>query len=383
MPTIHLPIGGSSFDRTINCPAWIKKSENIPRRPAGQAAIDGSMHHEVQELCQKDAITPEDVLIRGLSYTEDGARRDYCTDDLDLANIAYDATNALLDELDIDELEIEPFVQLIVGEAGGSIDLLGLSADERTVLVLDYKFGRHPVNAKENNQLKFYGLCAREDERTRDLFAKAKNIVYAIIQPQVKGVVSQYSYTISDLDEFHEKALLAIGATKKDTPTVVPGKHCKYCPAEPYCEAKRTRVMATNLLGARLQEDLQAAADIVEEVEDWVKSIHEEMYLQMNRGVPLTGWKIVEKRPSVKWIDADAARAFFKEKRVTARDITNPAALRTPKQVQDYLKKKGRDLDLSEFIVSKSSGTTLAPEGDSREAVVVSDVQGHLKEIMK
>jgi hypothetical protein len=136
-------------------------------------------------------------------------------------------------------------------------------------------------------------------------------------------------------------------------------------------------------LGARELTELQAAADMVEEVEAWVKSIHEEMYLQMNRGVPLKGWKVVEKRPTVKWIDAEAARDMFKEKRITARDITNPAALRTPKQVMDYLKKKGRELDLEEFIVSKSSGTTIATDDDSRDAVIVSDVQGHLADMMK
>ena len=380
MPTTHLPIGGSSFDRTTGCSGWLKKSENIPRRPAGQAAIDGSMHHEVQEMCQRDGTNPDEHI--GFIYEEDGNERVFTEDDLDLAYIAFNATNELLDELDIDELEIEPFVQLLVGEAGGSIDLLGLSANGRTILVLDYKFGRHPVNAKENNQLKFYGLCAQKDERTRDLFGKAKDIVYAIIQPQVKGVVSKYSYAISDLDAFHEKALLAIGATKDANPKTTPGKHCKYCPAEPYCEAKRLNIAATNLLGARELTELQAAADIVEEVEAWVKSIHEEMYLQMNRGVPLKGWKVVDKKAMTKFTDPVGAAARLKEKRIAKRDISNPAALKTPKQIEAILKKKGKVVDLSEFTVTESSGTTLAPESDSRDAVIVSDVQGHLADMM-
>ena len=39
--TIHLPFGGSTAARTLGCPAWHRKSENLPRKPAGAAADDG------------------------------------------------------------------------------------------------------------------------------------------------------------------------------------------------------------------------------------------------------------------------------------------------------------------------------------------------------
>ena len=373
--TLHLPYGGSTASRTIGCPGWVKKSEGIPSRPAGQAAIDGSMHHEVQEMCQRDGTTPDEHI--GFVYKEDGNERVFTEDDLDLANIAYHQTNEVLECFDIDEMMIEPFVQLIPGEVGGSIDVLGLSEDGKTILLLDYKFGRKKVKAAQNAQLQFYAMCAERDKATADMFKHVVDIQLVIIQPHCKKPVDVWRTNLSKLHSF------AFGMDFTGSGPTKAGDHCLWCPAEPYCDTKRKRVAASNLLGARLQDELQAAADIIEEVEAWVKSMHEEMYLQMNRGVPLKGWKIVEKRPSVKWTDADAAREFFKEKRITARDITNPAALRTPKQVMDYLKKKGRELDLDEFIVSKSSGTTLATEDDSREAVVVSDVQGHLKDMME
>jgi hypothetical protein len=55
---IHLEVGGSTASRTLACSGWIDASKDIPSRPAGQAAIDGSMHHEVQEMCQKTGDTP-------------------------------------------------------------------------------------------------------------------------------------------------------------------------------------------------------------------------------------------------------------------------------------------------------------------------------------
>jgi hypothetical protein len=372
----HLPYGGSSAKRTINCPGWLEKSKGITPRPAGAAAIEGSMHHMIMEVCQKENDTPEDNL--GMLYTENGIQRYFTEDDLDLSEIAYNATNKLLDDLDIDQMMIEPFVQLIPGVAGGSIDLLGLSADEETILFLDYKFGTVKVPVKETEQGGVYGISARHDKTTADLFKHVKKIIFAIIQPKAKGVVFLWETDPEWLDGFLHRFQNAMVSTE-----INPGSHCKYCPAEPYCEEKRLNVIASNLLGARELEELQAGANVIVEVEDWVKAMKEELYLQMNRGLQIKGWKIIDKRPTTKWTDEAGAKAFMKDKRIAAKDIIKPASLMTPIQVGKILKKKGKDLSLDEFIVSESSGTTLALESHNSPAVIVSDVQGHLKDMMK
>ena len=370
----HLRYGGSSAKRTIGCPGWLKKSKNIPRRPAGQAAIDGSMHHEIMEMCQRDLTMPEDNL--GYIYKESGTQRVFTEDDLDLSYIAYNATNALLDDLDIDEMMIEPFVQMVAGQAGGSIDLLGLSGDRKTLLILDYKFGTVKVHPKENEQGGVYGVSVMRDTSTADMMNAVEKVVFAIVQPRVKGVVATWETDVEWLLDFEQKFLAAMASD-----AINPGSHCKWCPAEPYCEEKRLNIAATNLLGARELEELQAAADMVQETEAWVKSMHEEMYLQLNRGVPLKGWKIVEKRAQRKWIDEDAVTDALKGKLAATKMHKN--TLLTPAQLEKVVKKNKVVIDLEEFIVSKSSGTTLADEDDSREAVVVSDVQGHLADMMK
>ena len=371
---IHLPYGGSSASRTIGCPGWLKKSENIPPRPAGQAAIDGSMHHTIMELCQKELSTPEDNL--GFLYTENGTQRYFTEDDLDLSNIAYNATNQLLDDLNIDEMEIEPFVQMVAGHAGGSIDLLGLSEDRKTLLILDYKFGQVKVNPTENAQGGVYGVSVMRDTSTADMLNDVEKVIFAIVQPRVKGVVSTWETDVQWLKDFEQKFLEAMASDD-----ITPGKHCKWCPAEPYCEAKRLNIAATNLLGARELTELQAAADMVQETEAWVKSMHEEMYLQLNRGVPLKGWKIVEKRAQRKWIDEDVVTDALKGKLAVTKMHKN--TLLTPAQLEKVVKKNKVVIDLEEFIISKSSGTTIATDDDSRDAVIVSDVQGHLKDMMK
>jgi hypothetical protein len=68
---------------------------------------------------------------------------------------------------------------------------------------------------------------------------------------------------------------------------------------------------------------------------------------------------------------------------VAAKHITNPAALRTPTQVLAALKQMKKCVDIEAFFETKSSGTTLAQEDDSREAVITSDIPDNLAALVK
>ena len=379
MPTIHLPIGGSTFKRTINCPGWVKASENIPPRPAGAAAIEGSMHHAVMEACFLNDTEPKDNL--GLVYEEAGVSREFTEDDLDLSEKAFNTTNKILDDLDIDEHLIEPFVQLIPDVAGGSIDMLGVSTDRKTVLVLDYKFGRYYVSADENDQQFLYTLSAMEDEQTRAFFKDVERVVFAIIQPQSKAGFSRWTCSRRYIDEYGVRADAAIDATKqKDAPRSA-GEHCKWCPAQPYCPTTRTHAVTSKMLDSASHNELVAGMAEVEAVEAWCASIKEEAYLQMTKGVPVPGWKIVDKQASRKWIDEDGAIAALTKKCV-AKKLYCPAKILTAPQTLDMLHKNKIKLDLTPFIKSTSSGTTLAPDSDKRDAVLASDVPDTLADLM-
>lgn len=378
MPAIHLPIGGSTAARTLGCPAWVEKSKNIPSRPPGQAAIDGSMHHEVMEMCQTQGTEPKDHL--GFVYKEGALSREFTEDDLGLSYLAFNATNDLMEELDIDEFLIEPFVQYDLGYAGGSVDVLGLSKDRETLLVLDYKFGKGVVAVENNAQLQFYAMCVAEDPSTRDLYSDVENIEYVIVQPQRPAVVYRCEGSAIGLGVFAQKMANAVEAAK-DSETPTPGSHCKWCPAEPYCEERRAGVLAATLLDAKSHNELCAAAGQIETVEAWLKSTKEEMYLQGTRGVKIDGWKIVDKKANRKWDDAEGAEAEMRKKGMRVKDIKKTALITAPQAVT-LAKKNKVKIDLDPFIIKTSSGTTLAPDSDDREAVVVTDVTGHLKEMM-
>ena len=387
---LHLKIGGSTASRTLNCPAWLSLTADIPKRPAGVAAIDGSMHHEVQELCRNEDILPADVLDRDFIYREGDHERKFGPADLDLAEIAYNALEQIMDKYDIDEFMIEPFVEIIPNEAGGSLDFFGWSADGKTIVVADYKFGNYAVSAERNSQFMFYMLAAMTDDKTKAKFKKAERLVLAVIQPKVKGVWSDYVLADNDMDLFITKLHTAIKDSRSDNPTQKAGSHCKYCPYEPYCD-KKTKAAASALkLDPKHQDTLSEAMAMVEEVEQWAKSVREEAHAQLERGVEIKGFKIVKKKAVNAWIDPEAAQkrlmTEFPKKllfKVTEKFITGPQAITLMKG----LKKKGEyegDFDVETLIEKKSpAGTVLVSEDDDREAIVIGATPENLKNLMK
>jgi hypothetical protein len=376
----HNPIGGSSAERTFNCPGWIKASATLPKSKTSKAAIEGSMHHQVMEETFREGVLPREKI--GLVYEEgDGQTREFTDDDLTLSEIAFGAVDRLLDELDIEYYEIEPFVELIPDYAGGSIDLLGVSTDGKTVLVLDYKFGQVRVDVEGNDQLLFYALCAASDPATQDMFEKAENIELVIVQPKIKGAISRWTCSLTHMDEWGELMNAAIDKVDLKNPPLAAGKHCKYCPNAAYCKVRKADVVAAMALGPQHKDQLQDAGDRLEEVEAWVNAVRSELYVQIGRGVSINGWKNVETRGKRTWINEEAADRALRAEKIKVGMFTRTSMLTAP-QTMTALKKARVKFDLAVFaqehIEVKSSGTKLAPEGDSGDAILVGDTPDNL-----
>lgn len=304
-------------------------------------------------------------------------KRTFETADLEMANLLYTAAEDIMDKLDITEVMVEPFVQLVPDSVGGSIDLLGISADCKTAMILDYKTGRHRVSAKDNAQLNLYAASAMADPLTAALFKQVKKIVFVIVQPPVKHAAQTWETTPKKVEAFAKKF---IKATEKTT--LHPGKHCDWCPAAPTCAVKRAHVVASAQLGGRVLEELQASADVIVEVEEWVNATKQEMYIQMQKGAALKGWKVVAKVAKRKWIDPAAALKVLKGYDISEGDIFAQVMVSAP-QMEKILKAQKREIDFLDPLVEKvSSGTTMAQEDDSRPAVVASENPDNLKALV-
>lgn len=246
----HLKYGGSTAERTLACPAWADRAEGSPAPASSIYADEGSLLHDAMEAHYSEGTPFEDLAgsltFAGITLTQDHVAR--------LLQPAWQMTESVLDEYDIDYFMCEPFVQLIPGVAGGSIDMLGLSVDGKTVLLLDYKYGSKRVAAEENSQLQFYALCASVDPLTRPFFEKAERLVHAIVQPKCSKDATTWEQSLEGLEPFHRRILSAMYDEPKPAS---PGSHCYFCPVAA-CPERRQKAWESTI------EDLDAPRDVKE-----------------------------------------------------------------------------------------------------------------------
>lgn len=230
----HLLIGGSTAARTIACPGWIDLSKNMPKQKGNVYADEGNLLHDAMEDYYKNFVEFDDMIDK-LTFNEQVLSKAHVVGQLEPARMFVEE---VLDKYQIEQYLCEPFVEIVPGEQGGSIDMLGLSHDYKTVLVLDYKFGSQRVKVEDNKQLQFYALSAKTDKKTSSLFDEAENVVYCIIQPKCASKPLLWESSVTALDAFKRELDEALANRDR----VQEGEHCKYCPAMPICPAKRKEI---------------------------------------------------------------------------------------------------------------------------------------------
>lgn len=233
----HLKVGGSTAARTLACPAWIERSENLPKQPSNIYADEGNLLHDAMEEYYQHGKSFES-LVGKLTFKEQ------MLDNAHIKNLlepARDCVEQVFNDYAIEEYECEPFVEIIPNLAGGSIDVIGASFDRKTVLVLDYKFGAERVAVEDNKQLQFYALAAKTDPKTKDFFTEAEKVVYCIVQPKVAYIPALWENTVRDLDAFKDKLMDAINNPDR----AEEGPHCKYCPVSRICPDRNAKKVAS------------------------------------------------------------------------------------------------------------------------------------------
>lgn len=288
----HLKIGGSTAGRTIACPAWLKRSEGIPRPKSGVAADHGNLCHDAMEYRYRHD-KPFSEMVGKLAYEDQVLSAD---DVEELLVPAQYMTEEILDRYDIDQMLLEPFVQYKDNEIGGSIDMLGLSYDRKTILVLDYKFGGRYVSPK-SAQLPFYGLCASRDPNTKKLFTEAETIVFCIVQPRCSDKPQYVEEPISTLVEFEQRLLNALANQDKATT----GSHCDFCPAAPVCKTRLSQARSALMMTVETAAEIAEALTLANELESWIKQVKDQAYGIATDGGVLPGYKLVEGRSVRKW----------------------------------------------------------------------------------
>ncbi|MFQ0815745.1 hypothetical protein AVM02_07485 [Brucella anthropi] len=269
----------------------------------------------------------------------------------------------------------------------GTSDFLALCG--ATLHVVDYKHGVGvPVEAEGNTQFMYYGLGGVLHALQQG-YVLPKFITMTVVQPRAPhkdGPVRSWTIPTIDLFVWADTVLMpAVMSVIAGDTTYQTGQHCRWCPHAGQCPALRKQALTV----ARTQfddvsatppnpnliplEELGAILEQAELISSWVSQVRAVVSEAIEKGHKIDGWKLVPKRATRKWTDEEAVSTIIEANHIVTDDFYTPPQIKTPAQVEMILKRDKRklsDIGLDQFITAESSGTTLAPDADSRPAAV-------------
>jgi len=352
-------VGGSTAKRVINCPGSVALADKMPPKPSSKHAAEGTPLHD----------TIADILMdKGTSETFLGRKYEGVELTQDLIDRKLKVALAALDEVD-------PFGEMayavesrvgfgdLLPDVFGSTDLLGRIGDR--AVVLDWKFGDGvPVEAEENAQLLFYAAAAARTPETAWAFKDADEVELIIVQPPS---VKRWLTTLDRVKAFEDELVRAVKVALKPDAPLAAGDHCRWCAAKPVCPVMTGAVDRAAKAKIELMPVDQIAHYLnqIPMLEAFLKDLQQLAHGLIEEGKAIPGWKLVNKRATRQWTDADKAVAFLTQVGVEPFE----EKLITPAAAEKVLKKAKQNLP-DDLVVAVSSGSTLAPESDPRPSVV-------------
>jgi len=361
-------VGGSSAGRVLQCPGSVSLCATMPNVETIFAAEGTAFHMALDMIFSGIATKDEDVI--NLEFN------------------GYEITQEMFDEGIVPILEhwdaldremggIEFFSERRVTFPGienafGTTDLIG-TAKDRTV-VYDFKLGKGvAVDAEDNPQMKYYALAAMHSPGTEKFFSPDKPVEVFIAQPRVNDgePFSRWMTTTKQLEAFGVELRHAVETALLPDAPLKMGKYCKFCSGKSVCPlyqniATDAMEMPHDAMVDHLSEWLPQA-DLLIELGNNIKALAHD---QMEKGMGVPGFKLVNKRAVRKWTSEDKALKFLTRMKVPA-DERHIKKFISPAQAEKALKPLGVTKLPEDLVESVSSGTTLAPESDKRPAVAL------------
>lgn len=376
-------VGGSSAGRRYHCTASRGLEAKAPKTTS-EYADRGSMLHtgtEMVLLNQPDNMKQAQPYINQLV----GQSFEYDVDPIDDELIATKIGPALTEwfrivkEYDLIDWWIENRVSLetVIEGAFGKIDIYAIDGLKR-LHVLDWKFGDGVmVPAEENMSLMFYmiaGIYDPDEEMQKFTEGCANECFLHIVQPVVHSSQPAHDVwetTIDHCEDFLDHLSSQIDLSYQPDQIPNPGDWCRWCAAKLTCPATKQLVassakkkidgMDTAELGLFLA-DLKLLESLKNDAFSFAQK-------QLETGVVIPGWKLVQKRAARAWKDEDAVLAYCKKSSMKQEIYLNQT-LKSAPQMEKLATKATWDKKLKPMVHSVSSGVTIAAASDKRPPVV-------------
>lgn len=370
----HSHIGASSMERWQSCAGSVRMSRGLPTVESAYAAEGTKAHALAQQILDCE------LAGQPFAYEQDGI-------DPEMLEAVMVYVKEVLSNAKGNEVLVEKRCDLSQIHPGlfGTCDNITFVKATKTLVVRDYKHGAGiPVDIHENKQLRFYGLGAL---LSTDF--PCEKVQLTIVQPRChhpEGPVRSETIPSLEILEFAEELKNAALATERPDAPLVPGDHCRFCPAAGVCPAIRSR--AQELAKIEFSEiaegnghsfsmdELSKALAFVPIVKAWAENVDSFAYTQAQKGVKIPGYKLVAKRPIRKWTD-ESEVAKFVEREFTptfVKQLYEDTPLKSVAQMEKVVNKTHWP-KFAPLISKISSGEALVPESDKRPEVKILDAK--------
>lgn len=275
----------------------------------------------------------------------------------------------------------------------GTADFICYIPSLRLLIVIDLKYGRGiAVMAEGNPQLKYYALGAMLAFPDQQI----DKIETIIVQPRARGdAVKRATYDSVEILGWSVDLIAKANETLGPNAKFEPGTHCKFCAGDGRCPAQAKTALAAAQIefddavdfavtlqapDPKLMTPAQIGAllEKAEVLDTFIGGLRSAAQRAIEAGEDIPGWKLVPTRATRKWIDGEGAPVALTAVGVPAAALYTQKLI-SPAQAEEQLitvlraggmkagvAKEAAKKTLAPIITAISSGTTLAPNSDTR-----------------
>ena len=254
----HSEFGGSQAERILNCPGSVILSRGIPNK-TNAASERGTAAHACLEYFilnrkkLKNKATRKKVIELAEESSTVGESGETIFWDDEMIEHALHAlawieeqlspTSDLYAEQKIDSTKFTTGTEKKKQKSTVDVTIANWSA--RELIIADYKYGVHPVEAKKNSQLIYYALGVLLKLKGWKKFDRIRCV---IIQPRAShkgGTIREWYISVDDAIKWGRKFRKTVKiAMKPKAPLNIGDKWCFFCLAKKICPKMKARMAA-------------------------------------------------------------------------------------------------------------------------------------------
>jgi hypothetical protein len=235
----HARLGPSAMSRILACPYSVKASEACVKKPAGNAALAGTLMHAEFERAMLDGnLSIDDEVLWQLDDLDYG--RQWAEN---MLKVTTQSAHSLIEKYDVTEFLLEervyPGETIGIADFWGTADFMGIGRNNTCLVVADVKTGRGIVDPENNDQMLSYALGAY-NALDKNFKKTITAVALAVIQPSnLRRPLNVWETGVDTLGEFASFAREQL--SKVDLPDLTPTPSegaCQWCPAREVCPTR-------------------------------------------------------------------------------------------------------------------------------------------------